>query len=160
MCRSDLVESYLAALPLTSIAVVGAGKQARIVTGEPPPGELVQHQFCFKPSHAEVVLATIGRDGMSGKPAAMLAASIKQTAATLGAKWQTPDGLRTAAECRVAEIAARVKASGRALKPWNAKYRQYRLTQIEKAEPAIPYAAYIEQVVILPTVRSFAAGAG
>jgi hypothetical protein len=160
MCRADLVDAYLSAMKLTSIAVIGAGKQARIETGEPPPGELIQAQFYFRPSHAELVLATIGRDGMTDKPAPALVASIKQAAATLGAPYKTPGELRSAAECRVAAIVARVKASGRALKPWNARYRQYRLAQVAKCEKAIPYAAYIEQAVIAPTVRSFAAGAG
>jgi hypothetical protein len=160
MSRSSLVDVYLSALNLTSIAVIGAGKQCRIETGEPAAGELIQHQYYFKPSHAELVLATIGRDGMSGKPAAVLAASIKQAAATLGAPFQTPGGLRNTAECQVAVIVARVKASGRTLKPWNARYRQYRLAQVAKCEKAIPYAAYIEQAVIAPTVRSMASMAG
>jgi hypothetical protein len=160
MCHADLVDAYLAALPLTLVAVIGAGRCARIETGEPAAGELIQHQYYFKPSHAELVLATIGRDGMTDKPAPALAASIKQAAATLGAPFKTPGELRSAAECRVAAIVARVKASGRALKPWNAKYKAYRLAQGAKSEPAIPYAAYIEQAVIAPTVRSMAAGAG
>jgi hypothetical protein len=160
MCRADLVDAYLSALPLTSVAVIGAGKQVRITTDEPAAGELIQHQWYFKPSHAELVLLTIGKEGMSGKPAPALVASIKQTATTLGAPFKTPGELRSAAETQVAVIVARVKASGRALKPWNAKYRQYRLAQIEKSEPAIPYHAYIERMVIAPTVRSIAAGAG
>jgi hypothetical protein len=159
MARADLVDAYLSSLKLTSIAIVGAGRCARIHTGDPPPGELIQHRYYFKPSHAELLLMTIGRDGMSGKPAAALVASIKQTATTLGAPFKTPGELRQAAETRVAMIVARVKASGRALKPWNARYRQYRLAQVAKCEKAIPYAAYIEQAVIAPTVRSIAAGA-
>jgi hypothetical protein len=157
MSRADLIQTYLSALNLTSVAIVGAGRLARITTDEPEPGETIQHRFYFKPSAADLVLLTIGRDGMSGKPAAVLAAQIKQTAATLGAKWQTPAGLRNTAECQVAIIAERVKtSSGRVLKPWNARYRQYRLAQIEKGEKAIAYWSYIESKVVIPTVRSFA----
>jgi hypothetical protein len=77
-----------------------------------------------------------------------------QVAAMLGAPYQTPD----AAEQQVAEITERVKASGLSgkLKRWNTAYRQYRLAQVEKREPAIPYAAFLEQYVIAPTVRNAA----
>jgi hypothetical protein len=43
------------------------------------------------------------------------------------------------------------------LKRWNAAYKQYRLEQVAKSEPAIPYANYIEVVVTMPTVRQLAA---
>ena len=101
---------------------------------------------------------TIGQDGLSGQPAAALAASIERTAARLGARWQTPDGLRKAAAEQVAEIVERVKMAGLSgkLKRWNASYKQYRLAQIEKGEPAIPHASYIEKVVTMPTVRQLA----
>ena len=162
MSRAQLVETYISALNLTEVAVVGAGKQARIVTGEPPDGEVIQLRLYFKPSHAELVLAAIGRDGgLSNKPAALLVASIKQAAATLGAPFRTPGQLHDAAETHVAAIVARVKAAGLSggLKHWNGRYRQYRRAQVEKGEPAIPYSAFIEQAVMLPTVRTIAARA-
>ncbi|HXB80462.1 MAG TPA: hypothetical protein VNX23_24160 [Bradyrhizobium sp.] len=165
MPRAQLVETYISSLPLVEVAIVGAGLQCMIRAGshgEIAPGEIVQHRYFFKSSHAELVLLTIGPEGLSGKPAATLAASIEQAAAKLGAKWQTSDALRKAAEVQVAEIVERVKASGQhgALKPWNTRYRQYRLAQVEKREPAIPYSAFLEQFVITPTVRSIAARAG
>jgi hypothetical protein len=77
----------------------------------------------------------------------------------LGARHHSPAELRKAAAEQVAEITARVKASGQrgALKVWNTRYKQYRLAQVAKAEPAIPYSAFLEQVVIMPTVRQVAA---
>jgi hypothetical protein len=157
MSRSDLVDAYMSGLQLISIAVVGAGKQCRIVTGELPPGEIIQHQFYLRPSHADLVMSRIGEP--SGK-AAELAGLIKQTAATLGARCQTLDELRGLAARQVDEIVSRIKASGRALKPWNQRYRQYRLEQVAKGEKAVPYAAFLEEIVIQPTVRSIAAQAG
>jgi hypothetical protein len=70
----------------------------------------------------------------------------------------TPDELRKVAAQQVAEITARVKAAGLsgALKKWNTRYRQYRLAQVEKREPAIPYSVFLEQFVITPTVRNAA----
>jgi hypothetical protein len=83
----------------------------------------------------------------------------KQAAAKLGAPYQTPDELRKAAEIQVDAITARVKAAGMSggLKKWNTRYRQYRLVQVEKCEPAIPYSVLLEQFVIAPTVRDAAA---
>jgi hypothetical protein len=43
------------------------------------------------------------------------------------------------------------------LKRWNASYKNYRQAQIEKGEPAIPHASYIERFVTAPTVRQLAA---
>jgi hypothetical protein len=159
MSRADLIQTYIEALNLTS--VVGAGKLCRIHTdgdGEIPPGEPVACRYFFKPSHAELVLATIGQDGMSGQPVATLAGAIEQTAATLGAGWQTPDTLRKGAAEQVDEIVERVKAAGLSgrLKMWNKRYKQYRVAQLEKSEPAIPYASYIERAVTLPTVKQLA----
>jgi len=80
----------------------------------------------------------------------------------LGAPFQTPSELRKTAEQQVAEIAARIKAAGPsgALKKWNSRYRAYRLAQVEKHEPAISYAVFLEQFVISPTVRHVAAKRG
>jgi hypothetical protein len=160
MARADLIQTYIDSLQLTEVAIFGAGRQCRIHTdgdGDLAPGEPIACRYFFRPSHAELVLATIGQDDMSGRPAA-LAASIEQAAATLGAKWQTPDALRKAAAEQVDEITERVRSAGLSgrLKMWNKRYRQYRLGQLEKSEPAIPYAAFLEQVVTLPTVRQLA----
>src|SRR5258705_8394361 len=64
---------------------IGAGRRCRIITGEPAPGETIQHRYFFKPSHVDLLLSTIGPEGLSGKPAAALADAIVQAAATLGA---------------------------------------------------------------------------
>jgi hypothetical protein len=66
---------------------------------------------------------------------------------------------RIGSPAAVAEITERVKSAGLSgkLKRWNAAYKQYRLAQLEKSEPAIPYSAFLEQVVIMPTVRQLAA---
>jgi hypothetical protein len=47
-----------------------------------------------------------------------------------------------------------------ALKKFNTRYRQYRLAQIERCEPAISYAVFLEQFVITPTVRHVASKRG
>jgi hypothetical protein len=161
MSRACLVQTYIDGLSLTSITVIGAGKQCRIITGEPPRGEPIAARYYLKASHAEMVIATIGRDGLQGKPAAALVDAIKQAAAMLGARFQTLDEVRKAAGSRVDEIVERVKSAGLEgkLKRWNAGYRQYRLEAVAKAEKAMPYASYIELVVTMPTVR-IAAGAG
>jgi hypothetical protein len=157
--HSSLVETYISALNLTAVTVVGAGRRCRIITGEPEPGEPVAHRFFFRASHAGLVLATIGQDGMSGQPAAVLAGAIEQAAASIGAPFQTPDELRKAAGQQVAEIVERVKTAGLSgkLKRWNKAYKQYRLAQVAEAKQAMPYANYIEQAVTMPTVRQIAA---
>jgi hypothetical protein len=163
MSRESLVEAYISGLNLTEIAIVGAGKQCRIHTGgDLAPGEPVAHRYLFKASHVDLLLATIGQDGLLGRSATALAELVEQAAASIGAKWQTPDALRKGAELQVAEIVERVKASGQygALKPWNTRYRQYRLAQVEKGERAIPYSVFLEEFVITPTVRMIAARAG
>jgi len=102
---------------------------------------------------------TIGKEGLSDKPPAAVAALIEQAAARLGAPFQTADELRKVAEQQVAEITARIKVAGPsgALKKFNTRYRQYRLAQVEKRELAIPYSVFLEQFVITPTVRNVAA---
>lgn len=153
--RAALIDVYISGLALAEVAIVGAGRQCRIHTGEIPPGERIKHQFFFRPSHAELLLMTIDKEGVTGKQAAALAALIEQAAAKLGAPYQTPDEVRRAAEEQVDEIVERVKTGGLsgALKKWNTAYRQYRLAQIEKSEPAIPYSAFLEQAVTMPTVN-------
>jgi hypothetical protein len=64
LSRASLVETYIAALPLTAVTIVSSGRRCRITEGEPAEGE---------PSHAELVLMTIGQEGLSGKPPAALA---------------------------------------------------------------------------------------
>lgn len=158
MSRASLVEAYIAALNLTAVAIVSDGRRCRICTGEPAAGEKVKARFCFKPSHADLVLASIDKEGLSGKQPAALVSAIEQAAAKLGAPYQTPGALHKAAEQQVAEITERIKAAGLsgALKKWNTRYRQYRLAQVEKHEPAITYATFLEQYVVAPTVRDVA----
>jgi hypothetical protein len=158
LSRASLVDVYIAALNLTAVAIVSDGRRCRITDGEPAPDEKIKHRYFFKASHAELLLATIDQQGLSAKPPAAVAALIEQVAAMLGAPHQTPDELRRAAEEQVDEITARIKAAGLsgALKKWNTRYRQYRLAQVEKREPAIPYSVFLEQFVITPTVRDVA----
>jgi hypothetical protein len=159
MSRASLIDAFISGLQLTEVAIVGAGKRCRIITGEPAPGELIQHRYYFKPSHADLLLDTIGPEGLLGRPAVALAGAIEQTAARLGARWQTSDALRKAAGAQVDEIVERIKASGQRgkLKSWNARYKEYRLGQAAKGEKAIGYWTFLEQAVTLPTVRSIAA---
>ena len=158
MSRADLIQTYIEALNLTAITVVSDGRRCRITEGEPAPGEKIKRQFYFKSSHTELVLMMIDLEGLSGKPPAALVGAIEQAAAKLGAPYQTAGELRAEAERQVAEITARIKAAGLsgALRQWNTRYRQYRLAQVEKCEKAIPYSAFLEQVVIMPTVRNIA----
>ena len=137
-----LVETYISALPLAEVAIVGAGRRCRIHTdgGDLAPGETIAHRYFFKSSsHVHLLLATIGKEGLAGKPAGALAELVVQAAASIGAPYQTPDEVRKAAEQQVDEIVARIKASALSgkLKKWNTRYRQYRLAQVEKREKAI-----------------------
>jgi hypothetical protein len=81
MSHATLVETYIEALNLTAVAIVGAGRQCRITEGESARGEKIERQFYFKPSHAELVLVTIDVEGLSGKPLAAVAGAIEQAAA-------------------------------------------------------------------------------
>jgi hypothetical protein len=160
MSRADLIQTYIEALNLTEVAIVGAGRRCRIIhTGDLAPGEPIACRYYFKASHAELLLATIGKEALSGRPAAAMVDAIERTAAMLGASHQTPEQLRAAAAEQVAEIVERVKTAGLSgrLKMWNKRYKQYRLGQLEKSEPAIPYAAFLEQAVTMPTVKQLAA---
>jgi hypothetical protein len=162
MSRAALIDVYISGLALAEVAIVGAGRRCRIHTdgdGDLAPGEPVAQRYLFKPSHAELVLAEIGPEGLSGQPAGALADAIERAAAKLGARHHSPAELRKAAAEQVAEIVERVKSAGLSgrLKMWNKRYKQYRLEAVAKSEPAIPYANYIEIVVTTPTVRQLAA---
>jgi hypothetical protein len=146
VARADLIATYISALNLTAVAVVADGRRCRIITGEPAPGETIAARFYFKASHAELVLAEIDKDGLSGKPAAV-AALIEGTARRIGAPFQTPDELHRAAEVQVAAVQARVASMNQSggLSALNKAYRQYRLGQVARAERAIPYSAFVER---------------
>ena len=75
------------------------------------------------------------------------------------APYETAADIRAVAERQVDAITERVKASGQAggLKHWNARYKQYRLAQGAKGEKALGYWPFLEQAVMLPTVRNMAA---
>ncbi len=80
-----LVETYISGLALTEVAVVGAGKRCRIIRadGEWAPGEPVARRYFFKSSaHVDLLLAAIGPEGATGKPAAALGEAILRIAAT------------------------------------------------------------------------------
>jgi hypothetical protein len=156
---SPLVEAYLAALPLVEVAIVGAGRRCRIIAGEIPPGEPVAQRFFFRSSHAELLFATIGAEGLSGRPAAALGDAVVAAAGMLGARYWTASDLRAEAERQVDEIVERIKAANHrgALKVWNARFKSYRLEQKASGGKAIGYWQYLELAVTLPTVRSIAA---
>jgi hypothetical protein len=73
--RASLIEAYISGLQLSQVTIVASpdGRRCRICTGEPAEGETVKHRYYFKPTHAELVLMTIGKEGLSGRPAAVLA---------------------------------------------------------------------------------------
>jgi hypothetical protein len=96
--RASLIEAYISGLNLTAVAVVSDGRRCRIRTGEPGPGEKIKRQFYFKPSHADLLLLTIGLDGWTDQALAALAALIERAAAKLGAPYQTIGELRRACE--------------------------------------------------------------
>jgi hypothetical protein len=150
LSRASLIEAYIAELPLTAVAIVcsSEGRRCRIHTeGEPGPGEAIEHRLYFKPSHAELVLSTIDLEGWTDEPPATVVALIEHAAATLGARYQTHDELRRAAEEVVAEVQARVDAGRQNgdLKRVNRQYKLYRQQQIAKAEKAMPYAKFLER---------------
>ena len=156
MSRASLVEAYISALPFAAVAIVSDGLRCRIeIGGTSAPA------FYFKPSHLELVLASIDQESLAGKPPAAVASAIEQAAAKmLEAPFQTPGELRKAAGQQVDKITARIKVEGGpsgALKKFNTGYRAYRLAQIEKHEPAISYAVFLEEFVVTPAVRHVAA---
>jgi hypothetical protein len=146
MSHADLIQTYIAALNLTAVTVIGDGRQCRIHTGEIPPGERVKAQFFFRPTHAELVLMTVNKEGLAGKAAGRAGWRDRAGGNKLGAPYQTPDGLRKAAERHVDEIVTRVKDARMdgELREINKRYRQYRLAQVARAERAMPYSAYIQ----------------
>jgi hypothetical protein len=156
--RADLIQTYIAGLNLAAVVVVSSGRRCQIRIGEPAAGEKIRHQFYFRPSHAELLLLTIGREGLAGKPAAALAALIERTAAMLGARYWTASELRAEAERQVAAIVAKVAASNTSggLKHWNAAFKQYRRQQVAKAEKALPYSVFLERFVLTAMVRDVA----
>jgi hypothetical protein len=156
-----LVETYISGLALAEVAIVGAGRRCRIHTdgdGDLAPGEPVAHRYFFKPSHVDLLLSTIGPEGMSGRPAAALAELVVQAAASIGASFRTPGELQAEAERQVAEITARIRMANQqgGLKQINAQYKRYRQAQIARAEKALPYSAFIEPF-IMTMVRNMAA---
>jgi hypothetical protein len=145
-----LVEAYISALPLTAVAIVSSadGRRCRILTeGEPGPGETIERQLYFKPSHAELVLSKIDLEGWTNEPAAAVVASIVSAATMLGAPHYALADLRKVAAAVVAEVVARVEAGRQNgdLKLVNRQYKIYRLAQVAKGERAIPYAKFMER---------------
>jgi hypothetical protein len=150
LSRALLIDAYIAALPLTAVAIVSSadGRRCRIRTdGEPAPGETIERRLYFKPSHAELVLSTIDLEGWTDQQPAAVAAQIERAATTLGAPYQTPAELQEAAEQAVAEVQARVDIGRQNgdLKQVNRQYKMYRQQQVAKAEKAIPYAKFLER---------------
>ena len=160
MSRVSLVEAYISGLQLTEIAIVGAGKQCRITAGGEfaTPGEPVAHRYFFKSSHVDLLLATIGQDGLSGRSAAALAELIVQAAASIGATHQSPAQVRKGAELAVAAITERVRIANQSggMKSINREYRAYRQQQLARGERATSYAAFIEPFVATMVKRAAA----
>ena len=151
--RETLIEAYIAALPLAAVAIVSNadGKRCRIeMGGDLAPGETIQSRLYLKPSHAELVLSAIDQEGWTDQAPGTVAALIEQTATNLGARFQSPDDLRRAAESAVADIVAKVEGMNQAggLKEINTKYKLYRQRQVAKAEKAMPYSAFIHRFTL------------
>jgi hypothetical protein len=69
--RASLVDVYISRLNLTAVAIVADGRRCRIETGgEIAPGEKIEARFYFKPTHADLVLMTIDKEGLSDLPPA------------------------------------------------------------------------------------------
>jgi hypothetical protein len=149
--RASLIEAYIAALPLTAVAIVSSadGRRCRIIhtEGEPAPGETIERRLYFKPSHAELVLSAIKVEGWTDQPSAAVVALIERTAANLGAPFRTSGELQEGAAEAVAEVVERVDAMRQngALKQVNAQYKRYRQQQMAKAEKATTYAVFLQR---------------
>jgi hypothetical protein len=150
LSRASLIEAYIAALPLTAVAIVCSsdGRRCRIHTdGEPAPGETIERRFYFKPSHAELMLSTIDLEGWTDQQPAAVTAQIERAAAMLGAPHYALAELRKSAEEVVDEVQTRVDVGRQNgdLKQVNKQYKMYRQKQIAKAEKAMPYAKFLER---------------
>ena len=140
--RFRIVHRFLEGAFTNRIVSSPDGRQCRIETGGTSTPA-----FYFKPSHAELVLSTIDLQGCTDQPAAAVAALIEQTAASLGAPFQTLAELQEAAAEAVAGIVARVDAMRQngGLKQVNAEYKRHRQRQVAKAEKATPYAVFLQR---------------
>jgi hypothetical protein len=150
LSRASMIEAYIAALPLTAVAIVCSsdGRRCRIHTdGEHAPGETIERRFYFKPSHAELMLSTIDLEGWTDQQPAAVTAQIERAAAMLGAPHYALAELRKSAEEVVDEVQGRVDVGRQNgdLKQVNKQYKMYRQQQIAKAEKAMPYAKFLER---------------
>jgi hypothetical protein len=160
MSRASLVETYIAALPFTCVAIVQtAGEGCRIETGAPgTPGETIA-QYYFKPSHIDLVLGAAGlANGPIDDEPAAVAVLLETTARAMHAPYETEPEIRAAAEKEVGKILARVDATNQAggLRQLNKAYKAYRQGQIDKAERAVPYSKFLEEKYTIGIVRSVA----
>jgi hypothetical protein len=158
--RCDLVKAYIEALGLCPVMVLSGSNVAKIATGPEPDFDVFDTLWFGKPQHAELVLMHLPK--RSGPGAAALLESVVNTAAILGAKWQTGAEIEAQASNAVEEIVARVEGwrlSG-GLAKVNAAYKIYRQNQIAKGEAAITYTAHIEaftrSLVVLAAQNSIA----
>jgi hypothetical protein len=147
MSRESLIEAYIAALPLTAVAVVSvAAGSCRVETGA--PGEATDHLYYFKPSHVDLVLgaAGLGGDPIDEEPAAV-ATRIELAARSMGAPFQSAAELQADAEQGVDKIVAKVEAMRQngGLAKVNAQYKAYRQAQIAKAEKATSFSVFFER---------------
>jgi hypothetical protein len=154
--RASLVEAYIDALPFAPVAIVAVpGGGCRIEVGGPSSPAIY-----FKLTHIELVLGAAGlRCGpIDDVEPDAVAARLKKAARTMGAPFQTAAELRADAEKEVDKIVERVRATGQAggLSAYNKAYRQYRLGQIAKAEPAVSHGTFIERNYTVTIVRQVA----
>lgn len=163
---SPLVLVYIDALCGRAIYVHADGLISHIGL-EPLLAQQPAAIFWFdRPAHAELVASRVrenlgvlgerGPDGRIMSPTLLVIAAVKDVAAELGARWQTQAEIERDAETAVAEVVASVAAARQngGLQQMNYEYKAYRLTQIEKREPAIPYSAYFEHFTRLLVVRA------
>ena len=160
MSRASLVQVYLDSLPFCRLAIVQTAGGCRVaVGGETAPGETVAATYYLKPLHVELLLTAAGlTDGPTDQAPDIVAARLEKTARTMHAPYESETELRAVAEKQVDEIQERVRATNQAggLSALNKAYKQYRAHQIDNAQRAIGYNAYIEQHYTIGIVRSVA----
>lgn len=149
MSHAKLIDTYLAALPRTVVSVVtdADGNGAKIETGDVPAGTVVHGRLHFNASHADLVLSSCGLDGRAVMSPSELLEAVTNTAARLGAEWQTDQEAQTTAAEAVQAIVDKIEAARQAggLREINASYKRYRQQQVANAERAIPYSAYLRR---------------
>jgi hypothetical protein len=98
-----------------------------------------------KAEHCEIVIAACH----SEYPQGFGRTEVINAAALLGARWRTTEQLHRDAEIEVEHLLADIEAKRQAggLKKVNAEYKSYRIAQLSRSEPAVPYSTYFANFV-------------